>query len=136
MVLLPGEDRIFDVSNLFRSADRRINLDQERERERDREISLFVRRIVITRNRRGEDSRRSARIRVVNRRREPWCRIFTLSAGINVSFPAPHPHKPVVLHSGPYIPLGRETWPGELLFFQSSRNELQRGGNPRFFAFN
>lgn len=134
MVLLPGEDRIFDVSNLFRSADRRINLDQERERER--EISLFVRRIVITRNRRGEDSRRSARIRVVNRRRETWCRIFTLSAGINVSFPAPHPHKPVVLHSGPYIPLGRETWPGELLFFQSSRNELQRGGNPRFFAFN
>lgn len=105
-------------------------------KEREREISLFVRRIVITRNRRGEDSRRSARIRVVNRRREPWCRIFTLSAGINVSFPAPHPHKPVVLHSGPYIPLGRETWPGELLFFQSSRNELQRGGNPRFFAFN
>lgn len=35
MVLLPGEDRIFDVSNLFRSAGRRINLDQERERERD-----------------------------------------------------------------------------------------------------
>lgn len=35
MVLLPGEDRILDVSNLFRSADRRINLDQEREREKD-----------------------------------------------------------------------------------------------------
>ena len=58
---LSGEDRIFDVSNVFRSADRRINRDP-RPRERERESSLFVRRIVITRNRRGENSRRSARI--------------------------------------------------------------------------
>lgn len=43
---LPGEDRIFDVSNVFRSADRRINRDprpreRERETEKERERVLF-----------------------------------------------------------------------------------------------
>lgn len=50
-------------------------------------------------------------------------------------FPFPSstsPHKPMVLHSGPYIPVGRETWPGELLFLQSCNDD----GNPRFFASN
>lgn len=60
---LPGEDRIFDVSNVFRSADRRINRDprprerdreRKKQREREREFSFRKKNCNYTESKRGK----------------------------------------------------------------------------------